>query len=210
MKQVDKIKNLENLSYFNKDTISQYIDIKPNSLSENVNRWIRNGILIQFKKGFYVTSIYYERIQDKKSYLEFIANKLRIPSYLSLEYVLQKYSILSESVFAVTSITSKSGRSYKNDMGYFIYRNVKEDLFTGFKILDKNGFLIKEATKSKALFDWLYLKLLRSREIDLKVLESFRLNMDIFTKKDFKEFKSYCEITKIKKFNNLSEIITKI
>jgi len=34
MKQVDKIKNLENLSYFNKDTISQYIDIKPNSLSE--------------------------------------------------------------------------------------------------------------------------------------------------------------------------------
>jgi len=209
MKQVNKIKYLENLSYFDKNSISQYIDIKPNRLSENINRWIRNSILIQLKKGFYVTSIYYEKNQYKKSYIEFIANKLRVPSYLSLEYVLQKYSVLSESVFAITSINSKSGRSYKNDLGCFIYKNVKEDLFTGFEILEKDGYLIKEATKAKALFDWLYLKLLRIKEIDLEILESFRLNMDMFKKKDFNEFRYYCEITKIKKFIKLSEIIAR-
>lgn len=210
MKQVDKIKNLENLSYFNRSTISQYIDIKPESLSEDINRWIRNGILIQLKKGLYVTSGYYEKNQDKNNYIEFIANKIRIPSYLSLEYVLQKYSVLSESVFALTSITHKSGRSYRNDLGYFIYRNVKDDLFTGFEILEKEGYQIKEATMAKALFDWLYLKLLRTKEINLEILESFRLNLDMFKKKDFKEFKNYCYITNIRKFSRLAEFINKI
>ncbi len=210
MKQVNKIKYLENLSYFDRTAISQYVEVKPESLSENINRWIRKGILIQLKKGLYVTSSYYEKNKDKNTYIEFIANKIRAPSYLSLEYVLQKYSVLSESVFALTSITAKSGRTYRNDMGYFTYRNIKEDLFAGFEILDKNGYMIKEATKAKALFDWLYLKLLRTKEINSGMLESFRLNLEIFNNKDFREFKNYCQIANIGKFRRLAEIITKI
>jgi len=210
MNQVKKIKNLENLSYFNKSTISQYIDIKAESLSANINRWIKNGTLIQLKKGFYVTSNYYEKLQSKSLYLEFIANKLRVPSYLSLEYVLQKYSILSEAVYSITSITSKSGRVYTNDLGQFIYRNIKDELFTGFNILENNGFGVKEASKAKALFDWLYLKLFRSKEINIEILESFRLNIDSFKQKDFKEFKSYCEVTQIKKYFKLATIITEV
>jgi len=210
MKQVDKIKYLENLSYFDRNTISQYIDIKQNSLSENINRWLKRGILIQLKKGFYVTSNYYEKNQRKSNYTEFIASKLRMPSYLSLEYVLQKYSILSESVFALTSITNKTGRTYRNNIGYFIYRNVKEDLFTGYEILEKDGYMIKEATMAKALFDWLYLKLLKTKEIDMELIDTFRLNLDTFKKRDFKEFKTYCKMTNIKKFMGLAEIITRI
>lgn len=210
MKQVDKIKYLEGFSYFDKNTISQYIDIKQESLSEDINRWLKKGILIQLKKGFYVTSRYYEKNQNKDSYTEFIANKLRVPSYLSLEYVLQKYSVLSESVFALTSITNKTGRSYRNNTGNFIYRNVKECLFTGFEILEKDGYIIKEATRAKALFDWLYLKLLRTREIDIEILDTFRLNLDMFKKRDFKEFTTYCKMTGIKKFMKLAEIITRI
>src|SRR4030043_2100519 len=113
MNQVKKIKKLENLSYFNKDTVSQYIDVKTNTLFADINRWIKNGTLIQLKKGFYVTSNNYEKLQNKTMYLEFISNKLREPSYLSLEYILQKHSILTESVYAITSITLKSSRIYK-------------------------------------------------------------------------------------------------
>ena len=119
MKQVNKLKNLENLSYFGKSTISQYVDIKAESLSADINRWIKEGVLIQLKKGLYTTTNYFERINNKSLYSEFIANKLRTPSYLSLEYVLQKHSILSEAVYSITSITSKAGRSYNNTLGLF-------------------------------------------------------------------------------------------
>ena len=210
MNQVNKIKKLENLSYFNKDTISQYVNAKTNTLSTDINRWIKNDILIQLKKGFYVTSNYYERLQNKTLYLEFISNKLREPSYLSLEYILQKYSILTESVYAITSITIKSSRIYKNKLGLSIYRNIKDILFTGFNIIESNGFAIKEATKAKALFDWMYLKLLRIKKFDLSLLESFRLNLENFKPKEFKEFELYCELTGIKKYLQLTSMIKKI
>lgn len=210
MKQVNKLKNLENLSYFGKGAISQYIDIKTESLSVDINRWIKEGTLIQFKKGLYTTSNYFERVNDKSLYIEFIANKLRTPSYLSLEYMLQKYSILSEAVYSITSITTKAGRSYDNTLGLFLYRNIKESLFTGFDIMDYNDFKIAQATKAKALFDWLYLKFLRTQNINLAILESLRLNIDDFKSKDFKEFKSYCEMSDIKKYKILWQIITKL
>src|SRR4030043_1213924 len=210
MNQVKKIKKLENLSYFNKDTISQYIDVKTNTLFADINRWIKNGTLIQLKKGFYVTSNYYDKLQNKTIYLEFISNKLREPSYLSLEYVLQKYGILTEAVYSLTSITMKSSRIYRNKLGLFIYRNIKDELFTGYNILESNGFSVKEATKAKALFDWIYLKLLRIKKLDLDLLESFRLNLENFKLKEFKEFKSYCELTGIKKYLQLATMIKKI
>lgn len=210
MNQVKKIKKLENLSYFNKATISQYVNAKTNTLSTDINRWIRNDILIQLKKGFYVTSNYYEKLQNKTLYLEFISNKLREPSYLSLEYILQKYGILTESVYSITSITVKSSRIYRNKLGLFIYRNIKDELFTGYNILESNGFAVKEATKAKALFDWTYLKLLRLKKLDLALLESFRLNLENFKPKEFNEFKSYCELTGIKKYLQLTSMIKKI
>lgn len=210
MKQVNKLKNLENLSYFGKSAISQYIDIKPESLSVDINRWIKEGVLIQLKKGLYTTSNYFERVNNKSLYLEFIANKLRTPSYLSLEYVLQKYSILSEAVYSITSITTKAGRSYNNTLGLFLYRNIKESLFTGFNIIDYNDFGIAQATKAKALFDWLYLKLFRTQNVNLETLESLRLNIDGFKSKDFKEFKIYCEMSEVKKYRLLWQIIIKL
>jgi hypothetical protein len=210
MKQVIKIKNLENLSYFNSNTISQYVDVKSSSLFADINRWLKSGILIQLKKGLYVTSNFYERSADKNIYMEFLANKLKEPSYLSLEYVLQKYSILTESVYSITSITLKTGRVYNNKLGLFIYRNIKEELFTGFNIFESNGFIIKEATKSKALFDWFYLKLLRIKEVNLELLKSFRLNLDSFKENDYREFKKYCKIAGIKKYLNLPELIKNI
>ncbi len=210
MNQVKKLKKLENLSYFNKDTISQYVDVKTNTLFADINRWIKNGTLIQLKKGLYVTSNYFEKLQNKSLYLEFISNKLREPSYLSLEYILQKYGILTESIYSMTSVTIKSSRIYRNKLGIFIYRNLKDELFTGYNILESNGFTVKEATKAKALFDWLYLKLLRIKKLDLTLLELFRLNLENFKSKEFNEFKSYCELTGIQKFYQLTAIIKKL
>jgi len=207
MNQVKKLKNLEKLSYFDKNTLAQYIELSDNSLYANIKRWLKNGRIIQIKKGMYVTPEYYNILPNKEEYIEFLSNKIREPSYLSLEYVLQKYSMLTESVYSYTSITLKSRRVYKNKFGIFVYRKIKEDLFTGYIIKEYAGFKVKVATKAKALFDWLYLKNYRIEIINRELLNSYRLNLDEFKKRDLKEFSNYCALSGIKKYINLTKLI---
>lgn len=207
MNQVKNLQKLSALSYFDKETLSQFVDISDNSLYANIKRWLKKGELIQLKKGRYVTKEFVQNLDDADAYRSFIANKLREPSYLSLEYVLQKYNILTEAVFAFTSITLKTRRRYKNKLGVFIYKNIKEKLFKGYAIFSRAGFDIKEATKAKALFDYLYLKLWRVPEVDKELIRSFRLNLDEMSEKDIREFSGYCGECGFKKFLALPKLI---
>lgn len=207
MNQVSKLKTLATLGYFEKNALLQLMDLKPNSLYANIKRWLKKGVIIQLKKGFYVTAEYFDKNEGRDAYFEFIANKLYGPSYLSTEYVLGQHGILAEAVFAFTSVTLKTKRSFANRAGKFIYRNIKDELFDGFEIIDRNGFQIKKATKAKALFDYLYFKLLRIPSIDEPLVESFRLNLDSFTKKDMAEFGGHCAKTGMKKFYNLPKLL---
>ena len=208
--QIRNIKNLEVLSYFDRNTLSQFFDLSQNSLSANVNRWLKSGILIQFKKGFYVTSAYVQAQRKQNPYMEFIAGKLREPSYLSLEYALQKYSVLTESVYGFTSVTLKSKRVYKNKFAVFVYRNIKEELFTGYTIKNMDGFMVKMATPAKALFDYFYYKLFRINEINKQMIDDFRLNYDGFSSKDLNEFSRYCLLAKTKKMRQLITFIKEL
>lgn len=207
MNQVKKLTLLENLSYFDKVTLQQHYNLSNNSLYANIKRWLRSGHLIQLKKGLYVTSMFYQALPEKQAYYEFIANKLREPSYLSMEYVLQKYSILTEMVSAITSVTLKLRRTYSNRFGTFIYRNLKEDIFTGFNIMTRDRFDIKEATKAKALFDYLYLKTFKLKSINDEFLDSLRLNLGEFSKEDLSELSYYCKLGGAKKFLVLPELV---
>jgi predicted transcriptional regulator of viral defense system len=210
MNQINKLAQLNTASFFNKETLSRVIEIEDDALSADIQRWIKRGNLIQLKKGFYVVKEYYQSLGDKQAYVEFLANILKKPSYLSSEYVLQKYSILTESVFAITSITRKKTRIYQNKFGMFIYSNIKDELFTGFKIISKGGFEIKEATKAKALFDFLYLRLWRVPEITREIVESYRFNLNEVSNEDFVEFESYIKLSGLSKFMNLTDILKEI
>lgn len=210
MNQLNKLKKISNLSYFDTVALCQiYPELSTNSLYSNIKRWIKKGELIQLKKGMYVTKGYVDNTEEVSIYKEFIANRLKYPSYLSLEYVLQKHSIISESVFAYTSITLKSKNSYENKLGRYIYRGISKELFLGFNIEERGEYSIKEASKAKALFDYLYLKLYRIKNITTSDLLQFRLNMEEFSKKDMKEFKKYCDITGLKKYKDLTFKLTK-
>jgi predicted transcriptional regulator of viral defense system len=210
MNQIKKLSKISNLSYFDTNTLSLiYPELSKNSLYSNIKRWIKKGQLIQIKKGMYVTKEYVLNVQDKSSYKEFLANKIKYPSYLSTEYVLQKYSILSDAVYAYTSVTLKSKNTYTNNFGRYMYRNITRKLFVGYEIKEVGGYEIKEATQAKALFDYLYLKLYRIKNITEDVLLDLRLNMDEFEKKEMDEFEKYCKLTGIEKYTNLPNILTK-
>lgn len=207
MKQVSKLNELNNLSYFDSNSLSQIVDVSRNSLYANINRWLKRGYLIQLKKGMYVTREFMERHAGSDGYYEFISNKLHEPSYLSCEYVLQQYGILTEAVYAITAVTLKTKREYENRLGRFLYRHVQDRLFTGFEIVDRDEFQVKTATKAKALFDYLYLKFYRVTPLTKGLVASLRLNLEDFSEQDMQELGMYCALTRISKFEVLPETI---
>ena len=209
MKQLQNIEKLNTLSYFDVNTISQITNIQNSNLYMNINRWVKQGVLIQLKNGLYTTKEYYSSISNQSEYLQFISNKLRYPSYLSLEYVLSKNQVLTETVYTYTSITKKTTRTYNNDLGSFSYRKISEPLFIGFSIVSKNGFEIAIANKTKALFDFLYLKLYREQTLTNQIINDLRLNLDEYSTEEIKEFQSYCNLTSIQKFKDLPKILFK-
>lgn len=194
MNQLKQLKQLNTASYFNKLTLSQVITANDNALYRDIKRWLKSENLIQIKRGMYVTKEYWQTQQNNNSYCEFLANQIKTPSYLSLEYVLQKHALLTEVVYAYTSVTIKKPNQYKNKLGQFLYYKVKPELFIGYQTKQVGGFLVREASPAKALFDYFYLKLKSAKAVNKDLLDSFRLNLDSISQEQKQEFVGYIKL----------------
>ena len=193
-----------------------YFDIKNLSIIEKngeylkilLSRYKRKGRLIRLKKGLYVSADYLNILEKKdllSFYTEFAADLLYSPSYLSLEYVLYEYNILSEIPKNFTSISQKKTTHFNNNLGDFFYHQISPRLFTGFEIREKDNFVIFKATKAKALFDYLYLR--KNFIISRQAFAELRLNLDNLTKSDLSEFKKYLKIEGSKKMYAIAKNI---
>lgn len=207
---IEKQAELERLPFFNKKTAEVLIGKKGRNLDKKIERLLKKSYLISLKKGLYTTEGFCLSTFDKKSYFEYLANVLRYPSYLSLEYVLSLNGLIPEGVFALTSISLKSSRIYENKLGTFIYRNVKKELFCGYRQVKKGEFLISEATIAKALFDFLYLKRNLSADLNYELTAGLRINWDVFSTQDLEEFAGYVKLTRSLKMRKILEMIKKI
>ena len=157
-----------------------------------LSRHVKRGALLRLRKGLYVTSNYLDQAERKgiySDYVEFAANKLYSPSYLSLDYVLHEHNMLTEIPRNITSVGLRKTDHYSNELGNFFYHKIKEELFCGFNVLRKSSFAILKATKSKALFDFLYFR--KRLLVDRKAVMALRLNLEEFSKSDFKELEGY-------------------
>lgn len=179
-------------------------------LAANIQYWLKIGELIAIKKGMYILKDRYDREQDKDPYLEYLANQIIQPSYLSTEYVLGKYQLLSEPVNAITSITIKPTREINNPLGVFRYYSIQEPLFTGYQTKYFYDSPVLEAEKSKALFDYLYLRLLKSKTVNNESMENLRINWENFSRDDFKKAYSYVSLLKNKNIDKGFSIIKKL
>jgi predicted transcriptional regulator of viral defense system len=151
-------------------------------------------MMIRLRKNLYVTKSYLDNTERRgifSDYVEFAANKLHSPSYLSLDYVLHEHNMLTEIPRNITSVGLRKTENFSNDLGNFIYHKIKEELFIGFKVVKKGNFSILKSTKAKALFDFLYFR--KRLLTDERAVEELRLNLDEFTTDDFKELKGYVE-----------------
>lgn len=207
MNQLTKLTALKNAPLFNRRTLQRVLNIGDEALNANIKRWLKKGELVQLKRGSYVIKDYYLMIPNKQNYVEWIANKLKEPSYISMEYVLQKYNLLSEAVYSITSVTIKKTGSYLNKFGQFSYYNINEDQFTGYKTLQSGEYDIKEASLAKALFDYLYYKIGKLKKITIDLWDDLRINIDVVKKEDKVEFIKYCETEGSKKMKQIAKII---
>lgn len=205
------LNNFKNTIFITKDMLRDVSNGNEESLSKSILRWCKRGELIKLKNGLYITKETYSKHINTDGFLELIANKLRTPSYVSLEYALSNYGVITESVYTITSITLKTKRTFNNLTGQYIYKSIKKSLFNGYK-LEKflsNDYYI--ATKEKALFDYLYFKAQTLPEdiSNLNIAEELRLNLDSFTKKDFNNLSRYGTTSNSKKLisiiNNIKQ-----
>lgn len=174
MKFNEFVKIYQEAPLIDSSTFSLYNE-KPQNLRRQVREWVKKDYLIPLKRGLYIFSSQWRKIQPS---VLFMANFLVLPSYVSLEQALGFYEIIPEKVTVITSVTTKKTKIFKNLVGSFEYRSIKEDLFFGFrKEIDNNQeFFI--ALPEKALLDFFYLN--NHFQGDFSELESLRLqNLEV-------------------------------
>jgi len=169
------------------DIASLFPDEDLSTIKKALFRWKKSGSIISLKKGLYEL-VYPQNFNIPDM---FVANKLYEPSYVSLETILSKTSIIPEVSMSVTSISTKPTRRFKNKHGLFTYTTFKPEYFTGYYIERENDFSIFVAEPEKALIDYFYISKKK------KVVINERLDIDIVLDLNKKKLKKYAQLMKI-------------
>lgn len=194
----------------NNHVIFSVFDIKknfPHFNSQRLSEWQRKKYIKKITKEFFIFS----DLEINEKTLFIIANRIYKPSYISLEMALSYYGLIPESVYSITSITTKETKQFNTRVGDFTYRGVKTDLMFGYKLENYKNHKYKIAEIEKTLLDYFYIN------THLKTNDDFyelRFNADEFKSKfDSKKFISYLNaynnkslarrINKFFKFHNI-------
>ncbi|MBY0110727.1 hypothetical protein K2Y00_01855 [Patescibacteria group bacterium] len=191
------IEQLKALPHFSKNTVFQLADqlgLKKSTINTYVSRFLKRREILALKNGLYISGDFFEKNKSEISYLYYLANILRKPSYISSWTALQYYNLTTEVIRSVTSVSLKVTRDYETKAGTFSYQSIKKELFSDYSLMEgKFNFFI--ASPSKALFDLLYFRTrqfrgVRRNEIP-KIINELRI--------DFEEM----EISEQQKFNDM-------
>ena len=158
------------------------------TLKNNLTRWLKKGRFARIKRELY-------EFIDPASQLAipdlYIANKIYSPSYISLETALSIHSIIPDIAVQVTSVTTRQTRVFKNKYGAFFYRACQKRAFTGYRIMNYEGFKVFIADKEKALVDFVYYRLRSNGAMDLK---EERFDKNILKKINWAKVNKYAKL----------------
>ncbi len=140
-----------------------------------LNEWQEKGYIRKVVKGYYVFS----DLPLSENIMFEIANRIYAPSYVSFEMALAHYGLIPESVYGITSASTRKTSHFKTVIGSFIYRTIRPKLYFGFNFLESNGKLFKLASPEKAFLDLFYIK---TGLCDAASFEGLRIDRKIFLK----------------------------
>jgi predicted transcriptional regulator of viral defense system len=159
------------LSSFNVFSIKDIEMLLPGFNKMNLVNWQKKNYISKLRNGLYR----FAGLPENELDLFFIANKIYVHSYISLETALSYYGLIPEGVFSVQSVTTLKTNTFTNSYGSFRYHNIKESAFIGYQLLPGTQGAIKIAFPEKAILDWLYF---RTDIQSVEDIESARLNVE--------------------------------
>lgn len=178
--QLNKIKK----SYFSFADVRKIAKMDDASLRVAISRLIKSGEIVGLTRGYYCVDK--ATVDWQKMALEIYA-----PSYLSFEWALGQYDILSQKSYALTLATTKRAKQMEFGDAVVSYRHLQENLFFGYVL--QNDYLIAEP--EKAFLDLAYLSLNGYAKFDTE-----EMNLELLDKNKIKE---YLKKFRSERLNNL-------
>lgn len=183
------------VSIFTPVLFRQIFQVSPHRVKYFLETYTKKGLFLRLKQGTYA-------FLDRAPTEEEIANALYHPSYISFEYAMSRYGIIPETVYIISSATTKPTRFFEvANIGYSYFK-MKREAYTGYR-LHKNQFGERSshvllAEPEKALVDYLYFVSLGRKTLNDR-LELRNL--------DRKKIQRYAELFQNKKLTKLIEKI---
>ncbi len=177
---------------FSSRDLSSLLELSPRLTLYYLQKGIKDHLFLRLKNGLYTLATDPARIEE-------IANRLYAPSYLSFEFALSHYNLIPETIYSVTSATTKATREYEVNGTAYTYTTIPPVAYTGYIPLtqDYRSYLI--ADPEKAVVDYLYLLALGRRghyeRLDVSKLDHTKITqyLSLFKRpslyKLFQEFK---------------------
>ncbi len=157
---------------------------------------LKKGVFSRIKRGVYICSA------NPPTKFE-IANYLWKPSYISFETALSYYGLIPETVYTITSATTKSTKEFNFENQVYKFYQIKKNLFFGYKPIKIRDSIVLIADKEKALLDYLYLLSLKKWSLNE------RLDLTIMDKKKLGKYLNFF-IKNIRKNKALVDLITNL
>lgn len=164
---------------------------EPSFSKNRLVEWVDKNYLVRLRRNRYTFS----NTSISSSNFYRFANKIYSPSYISLETGLSYYNLIPETVYSITSVTTRKTQNFDNKFGKFTYQTVRKELFWGYDVKNvglSDQFLIAEP--EKLILDYLYLH------------QNVESNEDYFELRfNFEEFKKIYNKTKLENYTKMFE-----
>lgn len=157
------------ISIFSPLDFRRIFDVAGNTASFFINYHLKTGFFVKLRSGLYMLADY-----PANRYL--IANRLYQPSYISFDAALSFYGIIPETVYAITSATTKTTREFKVGDLRFVYHKIKKPAYRGYKSVKYLDNTILIAEPEKALADYLYFVALGKRGLHYERIDLKKIN----------------------------------
>ncbi|HNQ64875.1 MAG TPA: type IV toxin-antitoxin system AbiEi family antitoxin domain-containing protein [Smithella sp.] len=171
-KNMAELQELSRKTCFTLEDVAQSLGMQTASARVLCSRYVRQGVLIRLKKGFYTTAWKWENL-NRQDFFK-IANILQVPSYISLMSALAYYEV-----------TTQAQNNYQENicLKRSIVYNVREAVFNYVKVqaryygdfVKTDGIFI--ATKEKAFVDAAYLYSFGKYKFDVDSLDMKKLDI---------------------------------
>lgn len=165
-----------------------------NQPNDKIHNLIKEGTLAQIRRGLYIAG---PKITDVRPDPFLIANHILGPSYVSLESALSYHGLIPETVYQVSSMTTKASRKFSTPLGVYTYTRLPLPYYSygilSVEIDKQQRFLI--ASPGKALFDKVITTAgvnFRSRSSVIRYLENdLRTDIDVLRKLNLSAMESW-------------------